>query len=1253
MIPADRFSMRPACFRLCLALAVVAVASNRCVGDDGNEKKLTSEEVEFFESKIRPILVEHCYECHSTSGEDIEAGLVLDSRWGWETGGDSGPAIVPGNLEESFLIDAVRHEENIVSAMPPQSKLPEEKIKLLERWVEIGAPDPREQVQPDDSVMVETFDLEKRRSEHWSWQPVANPPLPEVADREWPIQDLDRFILRKLEDANIRPASPAEKTLWLRRVYFDLIGLPPTPEQIEAFITDESDDAYEKVVDELLDSPHFGEKWARHWMDLVRYAETYGHEFDYAIPHATQYRDYLIRAFNADVPYDQLVREHIAGDLISNPRRHPDEHYNESIIGTGFWYLHEATHAPTDSLKNEADIIDNQLDVFGKAFLGLTVACTRCHDHKFDAISTADYYALSAFIQSSCRQLYPLDPGKRIETSITRIRQLQHQADLLARLSDAAPDKTPADYFDAATELITSLSDDPSSGEPSWEVFEDFESGYQKWTVTGTAFGTKPARRSIQPQKEVTGRVGKGFVSSYAGSDKHRGELVSEPFAINHDYIHLKVGGGKRKLGVELRIDGKVVHHAKGNNREDLIDHVWNVREHVGKTATIRIFDENPGGWGHVNVDQIVFTDQRTAGRKGFHLPKQESIERAAAKTGLDESRLKRWVDVLTSGSPDAAHPTPTDTLTLRLQNPAGLRKLRDRMADDRNKLESYAKRETFFESFDGSQLPDGWTTTGDAFQLVSPKTPTSLISAPSSSGTIDSGYFGNNAAGILRSPTFTITDPNIHVRLRATKDVTINVIIDNYQMAVFSGLLFNGTFLKGDQCNTDGQWQWKSFGRDLKKYVGHKAYLEFIDDGKEAIAVDEIWFAKGGPPPTTLDPLVERFSADEFSFAQAWKDALTAFAGGRRSELLDWLLSHDLLSHEELAKGLGPIADEARKIAAEMPQPTYVLAMAEGTREEADIYIRGSHINLGKKVPPRNLAALGGQEVNRLGLAEQIASRQNSLVARVFVNRLWHHLFGRGIVATVDDFGPQGRAPSHPALLDHLATEFMSNHWSTKTAIRKMVLSQTYRQSSVASPDNDSQHVADVDPTNSLLHRMRVRRLPGESIRDAILAVSGRLDKRQFGSSVPTHRTAFMTGRGARGSGPLDGAGRRTIYLAVYRNFLNPFLLTFDMPNPFGPKGRRSNSNVPAQALALMNDPFVIEQAKLWGKKIRAASDDPDARIRWAVKVAHGSEPTPGQIESYERFLNRQIKQGASEDEAWTDLAHSLLNMKSFYYLK
>ena len=354
------------------------------------------EHLEFFEREVRPLLATHCYECHSTQAKRVEANLLLDSRSSHVRGGDSGAAIVPGDASSSLLIEAVHYDSY---EMPPKGKLSDEDIQTLTRWVDIGAPWPNEPAPTKETV--QEFDLENRKANFWVWQPMQTPELPPIHNADWVNNDIDSFILSQLEQAHIKPSRDAERTAILRRLYFDLIGLPPTADEVKAFIQNKNPQATEHVVNQLLESPHFGERWGRHWLDIVRYAESRGHEFDNDTPNAFQYRDYVIRALNADVPYDQFVREHIAGDLLQNPRLHPKDKFNESVLGTGFWFLGEWVHSPVDIRKDEADRFDNMIDVFSKTFLGVTVACARCHDHKYDAISTADYYSLSGFLQSS------------------------------------------------------------------------------------------------------------------------------------------------------------------------------------------------------------------------------------------------------------------------------------------------------------------------------------------------------------------------------------------------------------------------------------------------------------------------------------------------------------------------------------------------------------------------------------------------------------------------------------------------------------------------------------------------------------------------------------------------------------------------------------------------------------------------------------------------------------------------------------
>ena len=371
--------------------------------------------------------------------------------------------------DESLLLGAVNYGE--LFQMPPREKLPENEIGTLTTWVRMGAPWPAEK---QATASAAAFDLDAQRASHWCWQPLRDPEIPAVRQADWPADAIDRFILAKLEAEGMTPRQPTDRRTLMRRLSFDLTGLPPTPKEVQDFLLDDSRDAVARVVDRLLASPHFGERWARHWMDLVRYAETHGHEVDFPIPLAHRYRDYLIRALNADVPYDQLVREHIAGDVLPAPRLHPTEGYNESIIATGFWWFGEAVQAPTDVLRDQSDRIDNQIDVVTKAFLGLTVGCARCHDHKFDAISTKDYYALAGFLQSSRRQIAPLDPRGRAAATARYLDAQQSEVAALLPSRVAGTGTGLADQLqrclDATREVFVAGHAAPVESDVQWEA---------------------------------------------------------------------------------------------------------------------------------------------------------------------------------------------------------------------------------------------------------------------------------------------------------------------------------------------------------------------------------------------------------------------------------------------------------------------------------------------------------------------------------------------------------------------------------------------------------------------------------------------------------------------------------------------------------------------------------------------------------------------------------------------------------------
>lgn len=373
---------------LCLGIcsATTALGSEPAVKNDPAK-------IEFFEKKIRPLLVDNCINCHSAENGG-KGGLRVDDRHGLIEGGGRGAGIKPGNPEESLLIKAVRQQGGL--KMPPQKQLTEEQIADLEKWIRDGAEWTPVEIPENLQKPIEEY--EQLRREHWAWQPIQNVTVPQIEDTPFVSNDIDRFILAKLREKGIAPVGDADRVTLIRRVTFDLTGLPPTPTEITSFVDDAAPDAFEKVVDRLLKSPAFGERWARHWLDVARYGESTGSARNVPYPHAWRYRDYVVDAFTNDKPYNQFIREQIAGDLL--PANSPGEKADQ-LIATGFLALGVKDVNQRFKVRFTMDNIDEQIDTVSRSVLGLTVSCARCHDHKFDPIPTVDYYALAGIFHSS------------------------------------------------------------------------------------------------------------------------------------------------------------------------------------------------------------------------------------------------------------------------------------------------------------------------------------------------------------------------------------------------------------------------------------------------------------------------------------------------------------------------------------------------------------------------------------------------------------------------------------------------------------------------------------------------------------------------------------------------------------------------------------------------------------------------------------------------------------------------------------
>ncbi len=391
-------------FRTWTLAVFLAAAPVRAAGPDARG-------VDFFETKIRPVLVENCYSCHSAQAGKKKGGLALDTRAGVLKGGDTGPAIVAGQPDKSLLLAAVVQDGDL--KMPPKKKLSDAVIADVRRWIEMGAPDPR-----DRTETVKAIDWQTAR-QFWSFRPVRPQPLPAVRDPAWAKNDVDRFVLARLEAEGLRPAPAADKRTLIRRATFDLIGLPPTPAEIDAFLDDDSPRAFERVVDRLLASPHYGERWARHWLDVARYAEDQAHTFavkPYGEAH--RYRDWVIEALNADMPYDRFVTLQVAADLEEGNNYH-------DLAALGFFGLGAQYYKNSDAARAAADELDDRVDTLARGILGLTVSCARCHDHKYDPIPTQDYYSLAGVFQSTKLADLPLATKAEAERYQQGQKQMQ------------------------------------------------------------------------------------------------------------------------------------------------------------------------------------------------------------------------------------------------------------------------------------------------------------------------------------------------------------------------------------------------------------------------------------------------------------------------------------------------------------------------------------------------------------------------------------------------------------------------------------------------------------------------------------------------------------------------------------------------------------------------------------------------------------------------------------------------------------
>ena len=803
----------------------------------------------FFETKIRPVLVAECYECHSSSAKSVKGGLLIDTRDGIRRGGESGHGVVPGQPADSLILEAMRHDG---LEMPPEKKLDAKVVADFRKWILAGAYDPRD---GKSDLVRETVDLQKAR-EFWSFKAAKSVEVPAVNQHQWGKTAIDQFILSRLEAKGLRPAGDAGPQALVRRIFFDLVGLPPSVQDVQSFVTASrlnEDVAIDELVSQLLETPQFGERWGRHWLDVVRYAESTGMERNGTFTSAWRYRDYVIDAFNRGLPYDQFIREQIAGDLLDASS---SDERTRMLTATGMLAIGPKSLNETNKEKFLMDVVDEQIDVVSRAFLGVTASCARCHDHKFDPIPQSEYYALAGI-----------------------------------------------------------------------------------FTSTRTHYGTAKANGNRNP-----------------------GQLIS-------------IDGG----------DVSLVAVSGGSNGKNEVKRIRNQLKKL--------------------------TRKLAANKKQLAAAKNaKAREQAQVQVRDTEDSLKRF----------------------------------------RNRLRQVEQN----------------AETG------------------SSDATLVMGLGESNKPA------------NTRLRIRGEPN--------DYGVVVPRG---------------------------------------FLTIGSE-----------------TEHPVLQH-------------------GGSGRRELADW-----------------------------------------------------------------------------------IARAENPLTARVAVNRIWQHLLGRGIVATVDNFGANGGRPSHPLLLDHLATEFVASGWSIKQLIRQIMVSRVYRLAAKVDGTTELAACVAADPDNELFWRMNQRRLEGEAIRDAMLSVSGELDLQPRKASPVVGLGEGLIGQTVKVDTLQTDDRMRSVYLPILRGAVPEMLSLFDFPEPSIVGGKRNVTTVPTQALFMMNSPAVLELSRRFAARLLASGGmDPAARVALGYRIALARDPTPDEVKRVVTFMVdaretlRQVEKLDREETqlaVWAGFCQSLLGSSEFRYL-
>ncbi len=1048
-----------------------------------------------FERDVRPVLAKHCYTCHGADKQ--ESDLRLDSGQAMRSGGTRGAAVEPGNANSLFL-EAIRQSGEL--KMPPEGALSPSEIDGLTNWVVAGAAWPEYEVRPlpNESGLLDA------RAKHWAYQPLTRSVVPEQRDDTWSRNAVDRYIKRALDAADLTPAPMADKRTLIRRITYDLIGLPPTVAEVDAFLGDSSADAFETLVDRLLASPHYGERWARHWLDVVRYTDS----FDSRATAQTdaveiwRYRDWVVNAVNDDMPYDQFVAYQVAGDLIPLPG---GEFNRDGLIATGMLAIGNWPQGDADKQKMVADIVDDQVDVVTRTFLGVTMACARCHDHKFDPFSTEEYYGLAGIFFSSS-----ILPGPGMKTEGSPILHLP-----------LASAEVIAERAAAETRLA----------------------------------GLRDEREALVAQA--------------------RADFATRQIAMTEHYLLASVSEDSTDaLPPGIEVNEAVLRNWKRALTSELTPALQGVQSN---------FQQTPGLFSRNDADSTPSAVGNTTDAE----VKYSTITQPARSL--------------------VVHPSPDEGVGIGWRAPV------DAVVNV------------------VGHLADADGNCGNGIQW-------SLVHRASGEETVVAqGEFENGGVSSIELPTPIRVAPGGQLVLTVTPrgeyscdttEIAIRIVADSGQVwDVATEVLPN--FGEGNP------WP-DAAGHPDVWWLQRERNASNLD-----AALFAPWWAEVRKENPRRNHLREAAAAVQANVNLALADDASPLhaAATRLTEPHGpyWLAAPPLADKARLAE----IDQQTSALTEGVRQPLdYAIGIQEGgvpTTEHAGIHnvhvhLRGDYANLGELVPRQMPAIMAGESqraVNhgsgRRDLAEWLTNDCAELLARVMVNRVWQHHFGSGLVRTPGDFGAQGAKPTHPELLDYLAARFIDSGWSLKALHREILLSATYKQSSVVSAERFN-----ADPDNTLYARANRRRLDAESLRDSLMYVTGRLDPTLGGPAYADIATP-----------------RRTLYLRTVRSNLTTYNALFDGADPTAITPSRNESTVALQALFLMNNPLILSAAEALASEVRGK--DVPFQVNEMYLRLFARPPTEREAQFAEQTLHHL---GFPDDaNATAAFAQILLSSNEFYF--